>query len=424
MKKLFFLFLVAVFTLSASAQKVYYLYLQSDNQMPFYVKMGDKIHSSAAAGFLILPNLTDGAYRLGLGFAKSAAPESNFSVTINQNDKGFIIKNFDDGLALFDIQDLSLVKADVQPKDNTVYETKSDKFSSILSKAASDPSLVKVPVAKKEEPAKTKPVETEAVAVKISDLKPAEKQIDSVLVQQTATVVKTVEPQPEPTVKENTVTQPETIKIEEVTAQPVPSAIAKEEAVAPPSTPYKPSQVSRYSESSTTEGFGLVFFDKKESGTDTIRILIPAPKVRLVSGTEASVTTVQPLKTTTSAAAEPSTGAATKNEVNNQQQTKGSLTSNCNKTASEKDFLKLRSRMAAKESEDSMLEEARKEFRNKCYSVEQIRYLSTLFLTSASKYQFFDAAYTFVSDKSNFVSLGSEIKDEHYSKRFKALIGE
>jgi hypothetical protein len=47
-----------------------------------------------------------------------------------------------------------------------------------------------------------------------------------------------------------------------------------------------------------------------------------------------------------------------------------------------------------------------------------------LVLTSAGKYQFFDAAYLHVSDQENFSSLQSEIKDDYYLKRFRALAGE
>jgi hypothetical protein len=80
--------------------------------------------------------------------------------------------------------------------------------------------------------------------------------------------------------------------------------------------------------------------------------------------------------------------------------------------------------MASEDTDEAMIDEAKQIFRNKCFTVEQIRYLSTLFLTSAAKYQFFDASYSYVSDKQNFSSLQSEIKDEYYLKRFKALAGE
>ena len=69
------------------------------------------------------------------------------------------------------MQDLSIVKSVSATKDNTVYETKTDKFSSVLSKAADDPSLLKVPVAKKEE-SKAKAQEKEVVTAKMEDSKP------------------------------------------------------------------------------------------------------------------------------------------------------------------------------------------------------------------------------------------------------------
>jgi hypothetical protein len=98
--------------------------------------------------------------------------------------------------------------------------------------------------------------------------------------------------------------------------------------------------------------------------------------------------------------------------------------SDCKSTASENDFFKLRKNMAAKNSDDSMVGEAKKAFKGKCFTTEQIRNLGTLFLTSAGKYQFFDAAYLHVTDREKFESLESEIKDDYYLKRFKALVGE
>ena len=80
--------------------------------------------------------------------------------------------------------------------------------------------------------------------------------------------------------------------------------------------------------------------------------------------------------------------------------------------------------MAGKLTDELMVDEAKKLFKKQCFTTEQIRNLSALFLTSAGKYQFFDAAFTSVSDKNNFPSLESEIKDAYYLKRFKALVGE
>jgi hypothetical protein len=102
---------------------------------------------------------------------------------------------------------------------------------------------------------------------------------------------------------------------------------------------------------------------------------------------------------------------------------KASTTKTCKQSASEKDFLKLRKNMAAETNDEAMITEAKKQFKSRCFTTEQIRNLSSLFLTNAAKYQFFDASYLHVSDSENFSSLGAELKDEYYSNRFKALIG-
>jgi hypothetical protein len=424
MKKLVLFCFAAVFCVMASAQKVYFLYLQSDDQSPFYVKMGDKIYSSAASGFLILPNLVDSSYNFGIGFAKSTVAESRFSVSINQSDKGFLIKNFNDGLALFDLLELSLVKANSIQQDNTVYETKADKFSSILSKAADDPGLLKVPVAKKEEPAKPKPLEKEVITAKVDEQKLTEQQpaIDSVVKRPSVETAKQDIPKKvSPAIDTTVVTSAVQKEVKQTTVEPVPQQQKRDLAEETLLT-FRRSTVSRYTESSTTEGFGVVYIDKKEEAVDTIRILIPPSKIKLAAENEpmAKETIVVPSNANNPAETKNTDAGSSGTTVS----TQPINTAICKKLASDKDFLKLRKKMAAKENNDAMLDEARKEFKAKCYTVEQVRYLSTLFLTSAAKYQFFDAAYNAVSDKGNFSSLGIEIKDDHYAKRFKALVGE
>ena len=78
--------------------------------------------------------------------------------------------------------------------------------------------------------------------------------------------------------------------------------------------------------------------------------------------------------------------------------------------------------MAAKNDDDEMIDEAKKYFKTKCFTSLQIKNLSVLFLNDAGKYKFFDLAYSYVSDPDNFGSLQSELKDEYYINRFKAMI--
>jgi hypothetical protein len=56
MKKVFLLLFLVPLASFLYGQKVYFMYLQSESGLPFYVKMGDKVNSSNTEGYLILPN--------------------------------------------------------------------------------------------------------------------------------------------------------------------------------------------------------------------------------------------------------------------------------------------------------------------------------------------------------------------------------
>ncbi|HYO21577.1 MAG TPA: DUF4476 domain-containing protein, partial [Flavisolibacter sp.] len=331
-------------------------------------------------------------------------------------------------------QDLSVVRSVSATKNNTVYETKTDKFSSVLSKAADDPGLLKVPVAKKEEP-KPKPEEKKEVTIaKSEETKPVvDIPKDTVAAKPAETVQTSTEKKEEPVKTEPagvTSTNSEEPKKPGVNADDLSNTRLIE---------YKRSSVIRRSESSTTEGFGVVFHDKMEDKTDTIRILIPPSKIKIDEEAPAvSLSEVEKKAANTVSGSDPGTAEVKldqpQSNTNDKKETerKNTLpssvpvgnTSACKEAASEKDFMKLRKNMAAEETDEAMIDEAKKVFKNKCFTVEQLRYLSTLFLTSAAKYQFFDASFNHISDKQNFASLQSEIKDEYYLKRFKALAEE
>lgn len=99
------------------------------------------------------------------------------------------------------------------------------------------------------------------------------------------------------------------------------------------------------------------------------------------------------------------------------------VNSDCKYFATTEDFLKLRKKMAAEGDMDNMLKVAKKYFKLKCYSTEQIKDLSYLFLTDEGKYKFFDEAYAFTSDSDQYPTLQLQFIDKYYLNRFKAMIG-
>ena len=72
------------------------------------------------------------------------------------------------------------------------------------------------------------------------------------------------------------------------------------------------------------------------------------------------------------------------------------INSDCKAVASDDDFLKLRKKMAAEDNDDDMITLAKKVFKAKCFTVEQVKNLSVLFLKDAGRYAFFDMTYPFV----------------------------
>src|SRR5215216_65909 len=122
------------------AQKVYFIYLQSETAAPFYVKMAGKIQSSTSEGYLIIPKLTDSTYLVTIGQpGKSGEPK--FAITISRGDRGFLIKDFDGVPGLFDFLTLAVYKPITVEGSATQTVTKNDNFTRLLAKAADDTTL-------------------------------------------------------------------------------------------------------------------------------------------------------------------------------------------------------------------------------------------------------------------------------------------
>jgi len=402
-----FLFLVNVYT--ASSQKVYFVYLQAEQEQPFFVKMNEKLYSSAASGYLILSRLHDSSYNFTIGFLQNKWPEQNFSVQVTGKDHGYLLKNFGEkGWGLFDLQTLAVQMA-LAGNAKIDGEVKSEKkdvsvFTDILSKAADDPSL-------KEK--------------NIQQPKAEGKKSEVILLE----VVKKEEPKAE--IKELPATKPV-----EITEQPVlikedtkvetkeQLILKAEEEKIVPAELYKRSQVTKKSESSTTEGFGLVFIDAYEDGTrDTIRIIIPNLKMVVNDIKEEPKEEKKFLDISPDTSKKVEEKIPEEKQVMKDQPNLITITKNkCSDNATENDFLKLRKKMAAQTNDDGMVDEVRKYFKTKCFTVSQVKNISTLFLNDAGKYKLFDVAYTYVSDIENFTSLQVELKDDYYITRFKAML--
>ncbi|MEP6928080.1 MAG: DUF4476 domain-containing protein [Ginsengibacter sp.] len=441
--KCFFVSVICIFAyaLFAKGQQSHFIYLQTEGGQPFYVKINTKVVSSSPAGYLILPKLADGDYKLNIGFPKKEFPEENFHILIDKKNEGFLLKNFGEkGWGLFNMQSYSVAMGG---NDNIVASSsknlQDDPFSKMLANVVKDSSILQ----------KNEPFKEEVPPIAKFDSNA--NKIDSDVIKMDSAFS-----------NDNT---------------NIAFAEKKELSLIVPAT--------RLLRKKNKDGIEMIYVDHNQNIYDTIRIFIPSGKpirkiesvdTSLVENVKRSITTLQdtasmvveqsvpPKKTDTTILVSPekknmvenndtiisnkineirqpetnsldsSTIATDKKVITKKDDVKDDMivlpkvvqssaaNSDCKAFATDEDFLRLRKKMASESSADNMIKIAKKSFHSKCFSTEQIKNLSFLFLSNEGKYKFFDVAYPFASDSDQYNTLQSQLTDSYYNNRFKAMI--
>jgi hypothetical protein len=149
---MFLLLGMLLFSRMEAQQHARYIYIQSENNQPYYVRLNGNTYSSNASGYLLIPQLNSGDYTIQLGFARSTA-EYAFSFPIAQDDRGFSLKQgVDNGWSLFDMVSFNIIKGNLvtvketeEPKaaEQKPVETKVPEQKAVVQKAAAE---VKTPI--------------------------------------------------------------------------------------------------------------------------------------------------------------------------------------------------------------------------------------------------------------------------------------
>lgn len=567
MKKLHLVLALTLVMLSASAQKIYFVYIQTESDQTFFVKMNQKTYWSSTSGYIILPRLLDSTYNLSVGFPQNKFPEQGFTVTVNKKDRGYLLKNFPDrGWGLYDLQSMEVQMASTpgSTQNDATGNNKVNAFTEILAKAADDPSLKektvkpkKEEVAVKTEPAVEPAKQTEAITTETASVvtptktekeevvkKPkkknkketepvAENPLSEPVVTDSKPVVsneskknnneskqevketvavpeekkevkevipvqeekKEIQPETKPVVKDPVAVNEEKKEIKSNT-EPVKNETAVTEVKKEETKPvvhtatvpekYQASEVKKYAESSTTEGFGLVYIDNLSNGSkDTIRLMIPNPKPVVTPVKEEPKEEKKFLEISAEAKTDAKTNTQPVQE-NKPVVTEEKASTEEVKTNNEEEKLSRKERKARKDEEKSvakteepsvkeekpvrkpvekdpvvtekavvnssgnfsnacvdlateeefvrlrkkmagkkegdMVDEAKKVFKTRCFSTSQVRTLGRLFETDEERYNFFDAAYKHVFNPEEFPALQSEFQDSYFSNRFKAML--
>jgi len=473
-KKFLFLLLISVFTFSVKAQQTHFVYLQTDNGQPFYVKLNNKVISSSSQGYVILPGINDGEYHITVGFPKKEHPEETFSLNIDNNNEGFVIKNFEDNQTeLFNLQTLALVKGASDSQKIVVADKKdTDAFSTMLASVVKDSSILQnhqmqaAPVVsaktdssaglvKTDTPSVANNSETVSVVNNEAKLPKTDSQVtknDSVskLVSEQSSLGLTMIYSDKNPGKTDTVSvfmpsqnvPAETGNAAEQNKNQVVSSISdKKNADSSLVEKDQKSDASSFNQKTDytitptpvkpgKDSAGFVYRkDSVTTNTDTktrpvqVFTIGPAkdehskklediPVEKKKTDIEKSDSSSKPANHASKAELVLMPKVITSSKVN----------SDCKGFATNEDFLRLRKKMASENNQEDMIRTALKYFKSKCYSTEQIKDLSYLFLTEEGKYMFFDAAYAHTSDSDQYEMLESQLTDPYYQNRFKAMI--
>ena len=435
------------------AQQNHFIYFQTEGRQPFYAKLDKKVLSSSASGYLIIPKLKDGTYNIFIGFPKNENGEQNFVCTIDNRDAGYLLKNFGDkGWGLFNLQTLDVVMSSNQPKEKDVVKVeKTDAFSTMLSDVVNDPTIKEIEKPKE----KTKQVIEKKVPAE-EPAKPKVTEEKNQLVDNTTTPQSVKEDKPQLTASTSSITKKEintdadgtvivyidaadqkqdTIRIfipaEKTAANDNKETIIPKETTKQEGQP-KTDQQSKEAKSAIDKDNTVVKQDtifkvvaqeikndppalekntKKEDDKKFLPIDLPSPNKKTDEKIEDKLTLAS------------SAGSIKPIESVIEPETKTPMiNSDCKNYATEEDFLKLRKKMAAVEDEEEMVTIANKVFKTKCFTTNQVKNLSVLFLKDGGKYKFFDLAYQYASDSHNFYTLENQLTDPYYVSRFKAMV--
>ncbi|MDB5198091.1 MAG: hypothetical protein JWO92_54 [Chitinophagaceae bacterium] len=493
----------------ANAQQNRFIYLQTENKQPFFVRFDNKVLNSYPLGYLIIPKLDDGLYSLVIGFPE-VSYEQEFNCSVKNKDVGFIIKNAGEKQwQLFNVQTESvIVPGDVISKPVITYEKETDPFSTMLANAVHDSTILWKDASKKvftenateqnkkdtiiaivsnsdvaiskpdstlmsdsgkkdiakevipEKPSELNQKDTAQTVISNSDvatLKPdtlmsdsGKKDIAKEVIPEkinelnqkdtTQTVISNTDVavtkfKKKKSKKSNGALQDSTLGQKEITTIVVPEKVSENKDTLQSinsnnDVALLKSVIKRKLKKNSKEGIEMVYIDDNGDSRDTIRILIPSDKKK----NKDELTITEPVVTVP---AEPNDKpkenkadykiSEGEKEIIKEANKKPvfiseMINSDCKNFATDDDFLKIRKKMVAENNDEDMIKAARKFFKTKCFTTEQIKNLSVLFLKDEGKYMFFDTAYPFASDSDLYATLEKQLTDNYYITRFRAMI--
>jgi len=360
--------------LGLKSQQTHFIYIQSEDKQPFYIRFKEKIISSSESGYLIAPKLEQGQLNFTLGFPKNAWPSSSYSLEIESKDLGFQLKKVDElTWALYNIQTSDLLSpVEVNKVSNQIIETSTDEFTNILAEVSNTPSV------------KQKKINTENNSAGLAS------NIDSSSIAKDNITI------------DSNVNEIIGVRVP-VQTKPI---VIKEKKEKKSKIRLDPSNVKQDFSFLDSTGRSLTYTIKDGDKEDHVVVFISYEKPLVFPKAEPD--SIMPV-------------AIEQIITPENTQTQIQQVIRCSSNAEEKDFLKLRRKMTQEDNEEKMIEVAEKAYKEKCYSTDQVRYLAVLFINEDNRLAFIRISVNYISDLSLFGTLQQLFNTEKNINSFKEI---
>lgn len=359
--------------LGLKSQQTHFIYIQSEDKQPFYIRFKEKIISSSESGYLIAPKLEQGQLSFTLGFPKNAWPSSSYSLEIESKDLGFQLKKVDElTWALYNIQTSDLLSpVEVNKVSNQIIETSTDEFTNILAEVSNTPSV------------KQKKINTENNSSTSANIDSSSIAKDNITIDSNVNEIIGVR----------------------VPVQTKPVVI-KEKKEKKSKIRLEPSNVKQDFSFLDSTGRSLTYTIKEGDTEDHVVVFISYEKPLVFPKAEPD--SIMPV-------------AIEQIITPENTQTQVQQVIRCSASAEEKDFIKLRRKMTQEDNEENMIEVAKKAYKDKCYSTDQVRYLAVLFINEDNRLAFIRMSVNYISDLSLFGTLQQLFNTEKNINSFKEI---
>ncbi len=426
----FMVFLLSFFIVAARAQQPGFLILiEAENKQAFSVRLGDEIYASSAQGHIVLSQLKDSSYRIGIRFPKNNLPEQVFPVVIHKKDLGFQLKGADSTWVLYNWQTHETIRRVLDFDSSRILNLgvkREDGFSKLMASVVDDSTVMyntytgngfKEDSSVTRSPAKA--VDPASAGQLTVNRKPPS----------TAKAIDQNKNVPPPIT--STISSPKEVSsgqnIQKQTVLPLAGPVKKpgvDSLVAsnskPPTVPHMRDQlptapsVKKLREVSLKISRKIVYQDiGKDGQIDTITLFVffeTSDSLAKKAAAGLAVAVVKQVKSSDSS-------AGNKAPLKNKTVSK-SGEQVCTQMATEEDVAFLRDAILKANILNDKISIASQAFAMKCFSVSQVRLLAALFVSDKDKYRLMDAAHQHISDRDHFRELVDMLTDKNFQRKF------